>query len=626
VSIGTLALLAGLLLFLTSLALLGDALRQTLKAEATDPLERLLWNCALGTAAAAALVSVAGLSGLYRLPFFLALLAAGPLFRLLRAKKAERTPTPPVAAGGEGGAPHLISMAGLLLCTLAVLTGTLLPETFYDALYYHLGLPSQYLQAGRIAAREAVVHSAFPASHDSLLGVLLALGGAPMARLFSCVLYLFGGGATCLLGRLLFGTGGGTAAFLLLSVPGVIIMSSMTNVDTAMIWYSSMVLAGTARALKCRGRERRRWAVMTAIPLGMVVGSKYTGLMLLPVPVLALLADSDEEPKEKLLSSLALAGTALLLASPWYLRNLLVYGNPFFPAFDTLFGPTPEGAWALEKLKSDLPRLSSLLRTPSAFREAVASGRLPLGAGAELGLGTILALPATVVAFFLKQELRPFLGGILVFLGLWAISHPAVRYLYPVFPFFAASGGWGIAALVRNHHLLRPAAALFLAAVLIASLLTAGEILTGQFGGVRLAADRLTGRISAEDYLSLMLPYHETARWINANLPEDAKILFLGETRVLYVQRLVSFASAYDLHPLVGLLRSSRGADGLQERLAAEGVGYLLVNAMEVRRLNNSYRYLEMTNEETAGLNRLLEGSSLIRSDGDIHLFRLPPQ
>jgi hypothetical protein len=619
----TLAQLAVLSLFLISLTLLGGSLREVLKAPAMGRAERLLWDALLGTAAAAVMTGVGGLCGLYRLSFFVPLLLLGPLLGMLRFSRRSARPLPPAENGGAASLPDRVAAAGVGLCALLVFTGALLPETFYDALYYHLGLPSQYLLQGGITTRPAVVHSAFPAYHDTLLGVLLALGDPSLARLFTFVIYLLSGAACSLLGGVLFGTGGAVAAFLLLSTPGVIIMSSMTNVDTAMIWYSAMALAATARALKCGGEERRRWAILAAIPLGMAAGSKYTGLFLVPLPLLALLAAPGGRGKDKLQPAALLAGTALLVASPWYLRNLAVYGNPVYPALEWIFGSSGAGRWAMENLRSDLSPLSFAFGDPAGAWQLALSGKLSLGAGAEVGWGALLVLPATLAAFVSRRELRPFLPGVLLFLVLWALNHSAVRYLYPVFPLLAAAGGWGVTVLSGHRRALRTPAALILALALSANLTAAGKVLAGQFGG-KLALQRLAGRITAGEYLNAMLPYHATALWMNAELPSDARVLFLGETRLLYVEREVAFSSAYDRTGLVDRIREKPSAGALLESLAREGIGYILINAAEVRRLNAAYRYMEMTPAETAVLNNLLQQSVRVVSDGNVHLFRLP--
>lgn len=620
---GTLVQLAVLFLFFVSLTLLGGSLREALKAPAAGRGETLLWDAVLGTTAAAVMTGVGGLLGLYRLSFFIPLLLLGPLFRILRIGRRGSNPDLPAESEGAAGLHTHVAAAGLGLCALMVFAGALLPETFYDALYYHLGLPSQYLLQGKITARPAVVHSAFPAYHDTLLGVLLALGGPSLARTFTFALYLLGGAACSLLGGVLFGAGGTTAAFLLLSIPGVIIMSSMTNVDTAMIWYAAMALAGTARALKCAGEERRRWALAAAIPLGMAAGSKYTGLFLVPVPLLALLTAPGGTVKDKLRSAALLLGAALLVASPWYLRNLAVYGNPVYPALEVVFGLSDAGRWAMDNLRSDLSRFSFSLGDPAGIWQLALSGKLRLGAGAEVGWGALLALPAALAACVARRELRPFLPGAALFLVLWALNHSAVRYLYPLFPLLAAAGGWGVTALSERRGAVRITAALLLALILSANIFAAGKVLAGQFGG-RLAAHRLTGGITAGEYLTAMLPYYGTALWMNANLPRDAKVLFLGETRLLYVEREVVFSSAYDRTALVTGPWEDPTAGALRRRLDGEGIGYILINAAEVRRLNASYRYMEMTAGETAALNELLQQSALMLSDDNIHLFRLP--
>jgi hypothetical protein len=615
---------AGLLVFLAALALTGRAVRESLGTEMEDRTERLLWDLVLGTAAAAVLITLGGFLGLYRLSFFVPVLALGPLLFIRDVKSIGLPGGPSFTPMRLRDSTEWVAAAGAGACALAVFAGALVPETFYDALYYHLGLPSQYLLQNAIATRPAVVHSAFPAYHASLLGALLALGGAPLARLFTFAVYLFGGLSCSLLARLVLGTGGGPATLFLMSIPGFIIMSSMTNVDTGMLWYSAMALAGAARASRGRGAERRRWSILSAIPLGMAVGSKYTGLFLLSIPALVLLASGEENIRGRLRSISWMTGTALLVASPWYLRNLAVYGNPVFPALDSLFGPTQAGQWALGNLKRDLSRLPLSLRELGNFPALLSSSGLHLGAGAELGSGMLVLLPSALAAAISKKAFRPFLAGAAVFVLLWGVNHSAVRYLYPILPILAAAGGWAVAVSGEGRRRLRILLSLALAGMVIFNLLAAGRVLVGQFGGRRTLAGYLTGKTTAEEYLSAMLPYHETALWMNANLPPKAQVIFLGETRVLYVERVVHFSSAYDHADIIRWLRESPDDNAFRQRIARTGADYLLVNASEIGRLSNAYRHMDLSPGETDALNSLLKMSTLVRSRGDIHLFQLP--
>jgi hypothetical protein len=156
------------------------------------------------------------------------------------------------------------------------------------------------------------------------------------------------------------------------------------------------------------------------------------------------------------------------------------------------------------------------------------------------------------------------------------------------------------------------------------NLLAAGRVLVGQFGGRRILTPYLTGKTTAEEYLSAMLPYHETALWMNANLPPDAQVLFLGETQVLYVERVVHFSSAYDHTDIVRWMRESPDDDAFRERIARAGADYLLINTSEVERLNKAYRYMDLTSRDVDTLNSLLKRCTLISGRGDIHLFQLP--
>ncbi len=85
--------------------------------------------------------------------------------------------------------------------------------------------------------------------------------------------------------------------------------------------------AGVALLLRARSEPARRsWVILAGLALGLGLGSKYTVL----IPIAAVLAWCVVSFKPRSRVLLLLPGL-LLLAAPWFVRNLVETGNPVFP-------------------------------------------------------------------------------------------------------------------------------------------------------------------------------------------------------------------------------------------------------------------------------------------------------
>jgi hypothetical protein len=98
--------------------------------------------------------------------------------------------------------------------------------------------------------------------------------------------------------------------------------------------------------------------------------------------------------------------------------------------------------------------------------------------------------------------------------------------------------------------------------------------------------DVLTGRESRVSFLSKQrvtygLPYYAAAEFIDRELPKDAKVLFLGESRAFYCERDFIAATIYDHNPFWAAVRECRSAQELAERVRRLGVTHVFVSARQ---------------------------------------------
>jgi len=74
--------------------------------------------------------------------------------------------------------------------------------------------------------------------------------------------------------------------------------------------------------------------------MGIAIGSKYNALIALLILNLMVISSYAHDTKKQIPAikyGLFLFTVSILIASPWYLKNYLQTGNPFYPLFNSLF-------------------------------------------------------------------------------------------------------------------------------------------------------------------------------------------------------------------------------------------------------------------------------------------------
>ncbi|HEY5995851.1 MAG TPA: hypothetical protein VIU29_02470, partial [Candidatus Deferrimicrobiaceae bacterium] len=482
-----------------------------------------------------------------------------------------------------------------------------------------------YLLNGRISLFPDVVHGAFPATLDLVFGAALAIGGTTASKGLGFLLFLLAIAATGELGRCMAdrsGEGEGwKAAAILATVPGVAIMASLTSVDVGMAFAAALAWIGLLESRQVEPSEAWRPLLLSAFPLGLAAGSKYTGLYLVAALAPIVLVGPPGMPfRKRLLSACAMAGGALLICSPWYIRNAIAFGNPVYPALSAFLGGGEGGIHAMEHLSRDLPKYG--IGDFPALLRALLSGTL--GAGADLGILLPFAFVSLAAIGIIRKRTLPAIAAAALFLAMWGIGPKATRYLFPLFPLVAAGGGVALTiAASRNRKWMAAAGVLILAGAAF-NVYRLAQVEQFLFNPRGKLVSLLKGEVSREEYLASLLPHTAIAKWANENLPKDAVILFVGETRPLYFERTVVFASAYDRSRLLGWISESGDGDILTARLRREGITHVIVNGPELARLQKDFGYLDVPEADFRKVKAFIGKTRLLHSAGGCRLSALP--
>jgi len=349
------------LLVLLGAAGLGLWLLSVLRLNDAPPRWRFLAAVGLGLGCLSVLVLVLGLLGLLDRTFWTVLLVVCTLGGALHAANlrrrfdaASQTPTQP-----DGWFRWLwlgcIGFAALALLAATMPPGILWPEegNGYDVLEYHLGVPREYSEAGRISYLPHNIYSNFPFNVEMLYLLCLVLRGDAVQAVFGAQLLnaFLAAGAVAgvwLAGRE-FGRGSGTAAGLLAaSAPLLTYLCGVAYVENGLLMFAALAMAAVLRAVGKGRRQQGRWGLLAGLLAGFACGCKYPAVAMVALPLgLAVIVEAFRHRPRKLLLPAAFFLATTAAFSPWLIKNAVLTGNPVFPLARGVF-PERTGVWTDE--------------------------------------------------------------------------------------------------------------------------------------------------------------------------------------------------------------------------------------------------------------------------------------
>lgn len=286
-------------------------------------------HIAAGMGIAICLLQILGLAGLLNARWVGALVASGWLVAAYQARVVLRLA--PERSAARAGFGERIAWACLALAATTLVLRPLAPPQAWDELMYHLPHAQQWAQSGRLQVNPWLRYPWFPYNYDLLYAAALLYGND-------------------ILPHLLHAAAGGLTAWLVYAL-GALHLNRIAGCAAAILWllltkgefenaYIDMgvalfVLCAAVAFAQARASGERPWLLVSGFMLGVALGSKYQVLGLLPFFALALLWH-DRRISTWLMTATSLAVPCIY----WYVRNLLLTGDPFNPIGGPFFGFT----------------------------------------------------------------------------------------------------------------------------------------------------------------------------------------------------------------------------------------------------------------------------------------------
>jgi hypothetical protein len=491
----------------------------------------------------------------------------------------------------------ILTLVVVLIVSIVILS--CVPPVSKDALVHHLAIPKLYLKHGGMYEIPFMPFSYYPMNLDLLYLIPLYFGNDIMPKLihFSFALLtawlIFNylrrriNAIYALLGIIFF-----------LSIPIIIKLSITVYVDLGLIFFSTAALLLLFKWIE-KGFSLKL-LILSASFCGLAVGTKYNGLVTLFlliffVPFLYLRHQQDKNP-----NFLQAAGygilflfVALLFFSPWMIRNYVWTTNPIFPLYDHWFNPQN----AVNGQTVGLFTYRSLVYHETCWQMAL----LPLRVFFQGQDGNpqyfdgrlnpfLFFLP--FFAFYgikrdpaiIRNEKKIMLTFVVLFFAFAFFSSSLrIRYISPIIPPLVILSIFGVRKMVEEVRKIQPQSLgkIGLAVIMFAlffSIWLNAEYFFGQYKYVD-PFGYLDGTLTRNEYIDKYRLEFPTIRYINENLPEDTRILFLFMgNRGYYCNREYVFDMNNNESMLRQLVRSSKSSHKVLLGLKHMDITHLIIH------------------------------------------------
>ena len=493
----------------------------------------------------------------------------------------------------------------------------------YDALSYHLMLPREWVEAGRIAPLTHNVYSYLPSSIESAFTHLAIMCGsrpaAPGERfpdllasegwlLTSCQLLHAGltllaawivaraataACAACGTGREPSRRAGALAGCLFLATPWTVVVGSLAYNEMGMIALgAAAMLAALDRGISGTGFQPVKRGVLVGLLVGASCSCKPTAILFF-APAAAILLLIQTRPRDWLVIFSACAAAGFLMLAPWLLRNFLHGGNPVFPAVASVFG---SAHWSAEQVAryhaahsfdgSLLDRLRLLILPGDDPRPLLSAHRGLLHPQWFIFFPAALICIVHACAAPATRRLALALAAILALqLAAWLVlTHLQSRFLIPLAVPACMAAALATAARASRHASPRAALALI---ILIQAGATVYRFACERGGHPSALLIAGPGIMTGELWDAPPAPGAATPP-VDLNLnPPPGRIYLLGSATPLYFAAPVLYNTTWDTWPLATAIRAHPD-DPSRWSASLPGLTWILVDPAELDRLTRS--------------------------------------
>jgi hypothetical protein len=489
-----------------------------------------------------------------------------------------------------------------LYLALLQLPSGFLPPVGYDALEYHFGAPTYYLEHHSISYLPGNAYANFPALTEMIITAGLVVKGFVISKLFIWMMGVLTAWSLYQLGKAHFSAFAGIfAASMFLALPMTLKMNLQGNIDMATAFFGVLALH---TFLDWRDNKRFSSILMAGLFAGGALGTKYIALTMFCIPLLLLIILSDGKLNAKIKPTVLLMTGTIIPFSPWLIKNWILTGNPVFPLLYHVWGGYGWNSFIASKFSQAHAFPLSLPQILAHLKELF----MPFnwdGSSAPYTLVPIFLIPIFYMAGRFNDKEKYLWGMVCLGTLAWIFTNQVDRYLLPVFAILSLAVSVPLVESFQEGilHSEKRRAIGFLTLVVIAMVICNGiNQYQLESGLLRLAtmeqpvenqfklSDYKGNDLSAtqENFLKQFDSLYPATLVMN-QLPAEKRILFIGEARRMFVNQETEISTVFDRDFYFELAKSSSSLEEMSANLKEAHIGYIFYNPQELKRLESFY-------------------------------------
>lgn len=475
-----------------------------------------------------------------------------------------------------------LALAVLLVFLFLAFILAMTPETGKDALVYHLGAPKLYLRHHGFYFIDGNIFSNLPFHTEMLFLIGLFLQGDVLAKCMAFAVFpvLLLGIRQFAIHKMENNSLPYLSMLLFATVPSVFMLSTTAYIDLYVALYS---MGAVFTFLNWQKKRERTWLLFSGFFTGLAASCKYSALFLSFLGVLGILWTHRqmEDTKAALRDLLLYILFVVIWGIPFYLKNWIMTGNPLYPFMYNIFGG--------KGLDPELAHLYNVLYWYMGMgREWLDYIMLPWNVSFYARMdstrfdGIIGPLFLIVLPFlFGIQRKDTRLKMILIYCGayflFWASASQDIRYLTPILPFLALLVG-----LVLSSYQQQKAVTVFLGIVTAGCIIFNGYHIVGAFVRIN-PVNVVIGKEDREAFLTRSLSHYPMYRFINNNLPQDAKVFLVYMRNLGFLCDWDCYSdSMYEHYTLKKILAASSSTEEVRQKIKSMGFTHIMYDEVFV--------------------------------------------
>jgi len=511
----------------------------------------------------------------------------------------------------------------------------LTPPISRDALIHHLAVPKLWLRHGGIYEIPWADYSYYPMNINLLYLICLYFKNDVAPKFIHLTFGLGTGWLIYDYLRQKFDRNWGLLGMLIfISTPIVIWLSASAYIDLGMTFFTTASILAFVRWCDSEYKQLK-WLLISSFCMGIAIGSKYNALiawLIVNLLVMFAYARSTHRQLGAFKYGLIFFVITAAVALPWYLKNYLLTGNPFYPLFASFFKSLPHkpmGEIVYQQAAEQTHRLSFFkLREVvhgETFWETLLIPLRMFFQGDDNSyryfqgvLNPVLIVFGPFILLNRRYARDKFLFVIFAVFFIivsYFTTLQQVRYILPTLPFLAIIAVMGLKDLtdrlksetlfcsLKSHNKIKSCARALLFAVVVMLLSMNGLYLKNRLNIIK-PLPYVMGRETRDDFLKRHLLHYDAVNFINSHLPDDAVIyqFFLGR-RGYYLDRSYKNEPSFGINTLKRLVDSSVSREKFQQCVASMGATHIMMRA----NLVDNHLYNNFSKEEIIRFMKLFE-------------------